>query len=72
MKYYVILLVTFKDGTKDKVAIYSYDTEASALKGFYSYMSQYVDAENVATVNVEAKNNLGGIYKNESWSADAE
>lgn len=68
MKYYVILLVTYNNGDADKVGIYTYGSEAEALQNFYVYMGRYVNAENVATVNVEAKNNVGGVYKNESWT----
>lgn len=72
MKYYVVLIVTYLDGTKDKVSIYTFNSEVEAIKAFYTYMGQYVGADNVATVNVEAKNNVGGIYKNESWSVPKE
>lgn len=71
MKYYVVLLVTFKNKEADKVAIYAYDSEEKAIKAFYTYMGQYIAADNVATVCVEAKNNVGGIYKNEYWAAPA-
>lgn len=67
MKFRVILEVIFNDGTTDKVGIYTYDTEDLALQGFYKYMGQYVGVGNVASVNVIAKNSVGGIYKNEFW-----
>lgn len=69
MKYYVILLVISEDGTKDKVAIYTYTSEEEALKNFYLYMGQYVNAEGIKSVCVEAKNSVGGVYKNEAWIA---
>jgi len=69
MKYYVILLVVFDNDTADKVAIYKYNTEAEAIQNFYKYMGQYVNGTNVKSVCVEAKNNVGGIYKNEAWVA---
>lgn len=68
MKYYVILLVTYNNRDADKVGIYSFGTQEEALQNFYKYMGQYVNGANVATVCVEAKNNVGGIYKNESWT----
>lgn len=67
MKYYVVLTVVFNDGTNDKVGIYNFETEQKAIKNFYKYMSQYVDENNVQSVNVEAKNSVGGVYKNEAW-----
>lgn len=69
MKYYVILLVVFNDGTPDKLGIYTVKSEAEAVQNFHKYMGQYVNGANVASVCVEAKNSVGGIYKNESWVA---
>ena len=68
MKFYVILLVVYNDSTADKKAIYEYDSEDAVLQGFYKYMSQFVNVDNVSTVNVEAKNSVGGVYKNETWT----
>lgn len=72
MKYFVILIVTYSDDTKDKVSIYTYEDKDTAISNFYKYMGQYVNAENVATVCVECKDNMGGIYRNEAWSKGAE
>lgn len=72
MKYYVVLLVTYVNGEKDKVGIYTYDTLDAAKKGGYTYMGQYTDTENVSTVNVEVKNNVGGIHMNETWTRTTE
>ena len=79
MKFYCILIITFTDGSADKVGIYTLNSENEAIKAFYSYMGQYVNATNVdnvpgkdvKTLCVEAKNNVGGVYKHESWSATA-
>lgn len=67
MKFYTIVIVTFSDGTPDKVGIYTQSSADAATKAFYNYMGQYVNADNVATVFVEAVNNVGGVYKHESW-----
>ena len=69
MKYYDILLVTYSDDTKDKVAIYSYDSKDEATANVYKYMGTYTNAENVATACVTMMNNFGAIYKSESWQA---
>ena len=68
MKYRIILEVVFNDGTDDKVAIYTCNNEDEAIAGFHRYMGQYVGLSNVEHVNVIAKNSVGGIYKNESWT----
>lgn len=72
MKYFVSLFVVYKDGTKDKVGIYTYETQEEALRNFYKYMSDYVGTSNVASVTAEAKNSVGGVYKNEGWVAPAD
>lgn len=68
MKFRVVLEVIFNDGKEDKVGIYTYDSEELAIQGFYKYMGQYYGAENVDSLNVLAKNSVGGIYKNEVWT----
>lgn len=67
MKFYVVLIVTYADGTNDKVAIYNQPSADAAIKAFHSYMSQYVNVDNVATVYAVAINNVGGRYKEDTW-----
>lgn len=67
MKFYTNVIVTFSDGAPDKVGMYTQPTADAAIKAFYYHMWQYVDADNVATVFAEAVNNVGGVYKHESW-----
>lgn len=80
MKYYLVVIITYANGFKDEVSIYSnYSTEDELLQAWYKQMGMYVNAtniggeegKNVQTVCVEAKNNVGGIYKHEAWSATA-
>ena len=68
MKYYVVLIVTYNDGSADKLGVYSYNTEDEAIKNFFKYMSQFVDVDNVSTVTVEAKDNFGLSYKADTWA----
>lgn len=67
MKYFIILLVEYIDSTASKKGIYEFDSYDECIKNFYAHMGTYVNADNVKCVNVEAKNNMGGIYKNEFW-----
>lgn len=67
MKFFVILYVVYKNETPDKKAIYMAETEDGAIKLFYKYMGEHIAVDNVYSVNVEAKNSVGGIFKNESW-----
>lgn len=64
MKYYVILLATYNNGTAPKKAIYEYDTEADAVANFHSYMGTYMKDATVHHVCVMAINDEGGIYEN--------
>lgn len=65
--FFAILTVIFNDGTKNKVAINTFNTDVEALKQCYSYMSQYTGMDNVKSINAIAKNEIGGIIKNEYW-----
>lgn len=67
MNYLVIVEVQYVDGAKPVKAMYDATSEDDALNKFYSQMGKYVNVDNVASVNVIAKNNIGGIYKNEYW-----
>lgn len=68
MKFFVTLYVVYDNETKDKVGIYSCADETEVMQNFYKYMSQYVGADNVASVLVEARNSVGGIYKTDVWT----
>jgi len=65
MKYYVILLAVYNNGTADKKAIYECETEADAVASFHSYMGSFMKDTTVKHLNVMAINNNGGIYQNE-------
>lgn len=67
MNYIVIVEVQYMDETKPIKAMYDATSEDDALNKFYSQMGKYVNVDNVASVNVIAKNNIGGIYKNDYW-----
>lgn len=63
MKYYVILLVSYNNGTADKKAIYEYATESEAIANFHSYMGTYMKDATVSHLCVMAINNDGGVYE---------
>lgn len=67
MKYYTVLIVCFNDGSPDKVGIYTRPSADAALKTLYDYMGDYTDNDNVTSAFALAVNNIGGIYKQESW-----
>lgn len=72
MEYMTILCVTYKDGTATRKAIYAADSPDAAVKGVHTNMAQYMTADNVASIMAIAANSIGGIYKNEHWTAPVE
>lgn len=61
MKYYSIEIITMKDGTSTQ-AIWEKANEKEAISSASSAMASAMINENVSTIYVEAKDNLGGIY----------
>ena len=72
MEYMTIVCVTYKYGTATKKAIYAAESPDSAVKGVYKNMGEYMSADNVTSVMAIAANSIGGIYKNEHWTAPEE
>lgn len=72
MKYYVILLVTYNNGTADKKAIYEFDSETEAVANFHTNVGIFMKDTNVQHLNVMAINNNGGIYQNEVFDRGEE
>lgn len=74
MEYMTILCVRYKDDTATKKAIYTAESSDAAVKGVYTNMGMYMAADNVESVMAMAVNSIGGVYKNEHWTApvDAE
>lgn len=71
MEYLTVLCVIYNDGTAPTKAIYTAETADAAIKGVYTKMGQFMDAENVASVMAMAVNSVGDIFKNEHWVAPA-
>lgn len=69
MNYLVIVEVQYVDESKPVKAMYDATSEDDAISKFHLQMGKYINVDNVASVNVIAKNNVGGIYKNEYWKA---
>ena len=72
MEYMIILCVTYKDENETKKAIYAAESQDAAVKGVHTNMGKYMAADNVASVMAIAANSIGGIYKNEHWTAPVE
>ena len=68
MKYYLIVIITYTDGTTDKKSLYEYANEYEAIAHFHSTMGTTMVQDNVESVLVVAMNSEGGIYKNEKFT----
>lgn len=72
MKHFVLLFVTYNDGTADKKALYDCKDETEALAMSHRYAGQYIGSAGVATVLSEARNSVGGVINTESWAPSVE
>ena len=68
MKFYVEEITVLKDGTSP-LAITEKASETEARAGFHQAMASAIINSNVASIHVEAKNEVGGIYENGTWIA---
>ena len=68
MKFYVEEITVLKDGTSP-ISITEKTTEQEARAGFHQAMASGIINPNVASIHVEAKNEVGGIYENGTWIA---
>ena len=68
MKFYVEEIAVLKDGTSP-ISITEKTTEQEARAGFHQAMASAIINSNVASIHVEAKNEVGGIYENGTWIA---
>lgn len=71
MRYYLIEIIQYNDGTKESPSIYSYDSLDAAVSKFHKELGGwgYGQKENVKHVLCMVINSEGGIYENKSWTA---
>lgn len=67
MKYYLVEIIDYNDGTKSSPAIYTYETKDEAIARFHKELGGWMSKENVSHILCMVTNSEGGIYKNESW-----
>lgn len=70
MKYYVEEITVLKDGTSP-IAITEKASEKDAISSFHQAMASAIINPDVASIHVEAKNSVGGIYESKTWIAEA-
>lgn len=66
MKYFTEEITVLKDGTS-AVAITEKASEKAAISTCYQALASAVINANVASIHVEAKNDVGGVYENKTW-----
>lgn len=69
MKFYTEEITTLKDGVSAH-ALTEKATLNDALSAAHMAMGSACINENVASIHVEAKNNVGGVYYSDTWSAN--
>lgn len=72
MKYYVMVEISYNDGTKDSLAIYSYDILDDALSSFHRNLGSWIQKENVAHILCMVIDYYGATIKNEFWDRPGE
>ena len=71
MKFYIEEITVLKDGTSP-IAITEKQNENEARSSFHQSMASAIINPNVASIHVEAKNDVGGIYESGTWIAPFE
>lgn len=63
MKFYVVEITTYNDGTKDAKGVYEYEDEAKAMASYHKKMGGAMDTEKYETELIIVSNSIGGILK---------
>lgn len=71
MKYFTEEITVSKNGEVAS-AIFERDSENSARSSFHSILASAYINDNIASIHVEAKNSVGGIYDTETYVAPIE
>ena len=69
MKYYVISITTFSDGTKSQYGVTAYDDYNGALKVFHQKFANAINVDNIARIMVQIVNDYGVVSQSEYWEA---
>lgn len=71
MKFYVEEITVLKNGAT-AAAINEKPSEVEATSAFHSAMASAMVNPDVRSIHCEAKNNLGGVYKSDTWTSPVE
>lgn len=65
MKYYVIEITKYNDGTKDAYGVYAKDSEMDAVQLFHQKLASAMKAENISFELCQVINDYGVVVKTE-------
>lgn len=63
MKFYVVEITTYNNGTPDAKGVYEYANENAAMASYHKKMGGAMDNENYETEMIIVVNSIGGILK---------
>ena len=67
MKYYVIEITKYNDGTKDAYGVYAKDSEMEAVQLFHQKMASAMNAQKISFELVQVINEYGVVVKTEYY-----
>ena len=70
MKYYVIEITKYSDGTKDAYGVYAKDTETEAVQLFHQKLASAMNAQKISFELVQVINDFGVISKSEYFQRE--
>ena len=72
MKFYVISITTFSDGTKSQYGVTAYDDYNRALKVYHQKFANAINVDNIKRIMVQIVNDYGVVSKSEYWEVPTE
>lgn len=70
MKYYVIEITKYNDGTKDAYGVYAKDSENEAVALFHQKLASAMNAQKISFELVQVINEYGVISKSEYFQRE--
>lgn len=67
MKYYVVSITKYNDGTKSTFGITEYDNMSGALKVFHQKFANAIGTANINLIMVQIVNDYGVVSKSEYY-----
>ena len=70
MKYYLIEITKYNDGTKDAYGVYAKDSEQEAVQLFHQKLASAMNAQKISFELVQVINEYGVISKSEYFQRE--